>query len=114
MAPARIVPTPSPAGSAGAVAMGCHEPGEALGACSGDGERSEAAHLAVPRPATWGRTEPSTRRTLFRRGDAERFVAGVEVDKLQDEWVDPGLARMTFAEWVEKLQAPEGRLRTPT
>ena len=54
------------------------------------------------------------KKTFVRRGDAERFAAGVEVDKLRGEWVDPRLGTMTFAEWVEKWQATEGRLRSST
>jgi integrase len=54
------------------------------------------------------------KKNFVRRGDAERFAAGVEVDKLRGEWVDPRLGKMTFAEWVEKWQATEGRLRPST
>ena len=54
------------------------------------------------------------KKTFARRGDAERFGAGVEVDKVRGEWVDPRLGKMTFAEWVEKWQATEGRLRLST
>jgi integrase len=54
------------------------------------------------------------KRTFARRGDADRFAAGVEVDKMRGDWVDPRLGKMTFAEWVAKWQATEGRLRSST
>ena len=54
------------------------------------------------------------KRTFPRRGDAERYAATIEVDKLRGEWVDPKLGKMTFGEWVEKWQASEGRLRAST
>src|SRR5437899_11641630 len=41
-------------------------------------------------------------KTFPRRADAERFLAGIEADKLRGRWCDPRLGRLTFGKWVEE------------
>lgn len=44
-------------------------------------------------------------RTFDRRGDAERWVANMEVAKARGVWVDPALGRSTFAAWATEWAA---------
>src|SRR2546421_12475886 len=39
-------------------------------------------------------------KSFYRKGDAEQFLAGVEVDKVRGDWVDPRFGRTTFAQWA--------------
>ncbi|MFN2591357.1 MAG: tyrosine-type recombinase/integrase [Candidatus Dormibacteria bacterium] len=62
----------------------------------------------------WGPDGKQHKKNFGRRGEAERFAATVETDKLRGEWIDPRLGKMTFAEWAEKWRATEARLRPTT
>ena len=48
--------------------------------------------------------DPSGRqraRNFVRKTDASRFARAVETDKARGDWMDPRLARVTFAEWAD-------------
>jgi hypothetical protein len=47
-------------------------------------------------------TDPSGReraKSFTRKKDAERFLTGIENDKLRDTWTDPTLGRVQLADW---------------
>lgn len=50
-------------------------------------------------------------RTFDRKGDAERFLVGVESDKLDHRWVDPRLGRTTLAAWAGEVMGNRPHLR---
>jgi hypothetical protein len=49
-----------------------------------------------------------------RKIDAERFLAGVETDKLHGSWVDAGRSREIVADWCAKWRATKVELRRST
>jgi hypothetical protein len=47
-------------------------------------------------------TDPSGReraKSFIRKRDAERFLTGIENDKLRGTWTDPTLGRVQLADW---------------
>ena len=61
--------------------------------------------------------DPSGReraRNFPRRVDAERFLVTVEADKLRGDWVDPRLARITFADWTDRWRGTIGHVKPYT
>ncbi len=53
-------------------------------------------------------------RTFTRKGDAERYLATVEVEKSRGQWVDPSLARQTFGAFSERWLATQVHLAATT
>lgn len=53
-------------------------------------------------------------KTFDRRGDAERWIAGMEVAKARGAWVDPALGRATFATWAAEWSATVVDVRPST
>lgn len=53
-------------------------------------------------------------KTFDRRGDAERWVASMEVAKARGAWVDPALGRATFATWAAEWSATVVDVRPST
>jgi integrase len=53
-------------------------------------------------------------KTFDRKGDAERFLDLSGADIQRGEWVDPALARTTFAQWVRQWEATTLHLREGT
>jgi integrase len=56
----------------------------------------------------------SAPRTFLSKADANRYLAQVEADLLRGAWTDPGLARITFGEWVERWWPTTADLRSGT
>jgi len=77
------------------------------------------AHIRKTKAGTWQaryRT-PNGReraRNFRRKVDAEAFLATVETDKLRGEWTDPRLARISFGEWNDIVQAGRVHLAAST
>jgi integrase len=53
-------------------------------------------------------------RSFRTKGEAQRFLAGVEAQLQRGEWRDPALARTTLAEWVEEWMGTTVHLRPAT
>lgn len=49
-----------------------------------------------------------------RKGDAERWLAGVEVAKTRGEWIDPTLSRVTVGAWCRTWLDAQGQLKPTT
>ena len=61
--------------------------------------------------------DPSGReraRSFTRRKDAERFLTGIENDKLRGTWTDPVLGRVRFADWYAQWRRATVELRPNT
>src|SRR5205823_1125031 len=44
-------------------------------------------------------------RVFARKGDAEKYLATVEVSKMRGEWIDPALGKTTFGEYADEWLA---------
>ena len=77
------------------------------------------AHVEKRGPNRWraryrGPDGRERSRTFERKVDADRWLAGVQVSKSRNEWIDPLLGRVTFADWVERWEATVVDLRVST
>jgi hypothetical protein len=62
-------------------------------------------------------TDPSGReraKSFTRKKDAERFLTGIEDDKLRGTWTDPTLGRVQLAEWYALWRRATVELRPNT
>jgi integrase len=54
------------------------------------------------------------KRSFARRSDAERYLAGVEADKMRGSFVDPARSKMTVGEWSKPWMAGRSHLKPKT
>ncbi len=65
--------------------------------------------------ARWRDPDGKQRKRSFpRRTDADRFLKGVEADKLRGTYVDPTAGRVTVGEWAEKWLDAQVQLKPST
>lgn len=66
--------------------------------------------------AVW--IDPATRREVTRsfatRAQAEKHIVGIESSKTRGEYIAPGLAQVTLAEWAEQWLAGKARIEPST
>ncbi|MGH9186000.1 MAG: tyrosine-type recombinase/integrase, partial [Acidimicrobiales bacterium] len=62
----------------------------------------------------WDPNEHQHARNFARKTDATRFAAAVETDKSRGDWLDPRLAKITFAEWSDDWLGQIAHLKAKT
>lgn len=53
-------------------------------------------------------------KTFTRRVDAERFLAGIEVEKARGSWIDPELSKLRFDDWARRWMGTTTHLKPKT